>query len=698
MFGNVKRNLSFVIAILIGLGAMVSFSIFYTKQKNFLESQKEFLIELDTLEIDVQELNFAVLQNYIYVYNNNDLIANKLQEIEEDYSNLIKTNIFVDENYNSLQEKVGLLKNEIDRTFLNVERYLMYNAAIKNSLLFLSSQQQKFAKKLDPYTLRKSAQILQSLFFAKRISDISYLGQVHTLKSDPKYPKEIQHYIRLFNMHTTYIVHNLPLLLQLKKEVEANRIISQIKSIKSTFNQLAIKDVSLLNKFTLSLLLLFVSIFIYLVVILYRYKKEHDTLEKTTKSLQFSLTHDILTGLKNRLAFEKEKKRITHPLIILANIDRFKDINDVFGTKTGDILLLEVAKIIKGCASHHEGYIDTYRIGGDEFCLLFKELSTQQALLIAEEIEKAIAQTTFNINDNELNATVTLAINCDSPLLENADLALKAIKKQRTQKIIVYDNTLGLHQQAKKNIETVKIVKQALEKDHVVPYFQPIVNLKNGKVEKFEALVRIINGEEVLSPFFFLDITRRTHLYFDITHVMLEKVFQTATQYPQHRFSINLSITDINNEEFVESLFALFQKHILIANHIDVELLETEELYNIHKVKEFIDRIHSYGSLVLIDDFGSGYSNFAYFADFEIDIIKIDGSIIQEITTNKRKRHMLESIVMFAKNMNLKIVAEFVDNPDIVTLLKELDIEYAQGYLFSAPQPKPTMDLKNIEK
>ena len=698
MFGSLKRNLSFLIAIFIGISAIASFSIFYTKQKNFSEAQKEFLLALDALEIDAHELNFAVLQNYIYAYNNNDLIAKELEEIEEDFDHLIKTDILVDENYNVLQEKVGHLKNEIDRTFRNVERYLMYNAAIKNSLLFLSSQQQEFAKKLDPKMLRESAQILQSLFFAKRISDVSYLQKNYSLKNDPNYPKELQRYIRLFNLHTTYVVKNLPLLMQLKKEIEENSIIPKIESIKAAFTHLALKDITILNKFTVLLLLVFVSTFIYLVIMLYRYKKEHDTLEKTTQSLRYSLTHDILTGLKNRIAFEKEKQRIAHPLIILANIDRFKDINDVFGTKTGDTLLMELAKLIKETASQHEGYIDTYRIGGDEFCLLFQEISTHQAFPLAEEIEKVISRTTFSIKGNDLSASITLAINCNSPLLENADLALKAIKHQRTQKVIIYDDALGLHQQAKKNIETVKMVKQALEEDRVVPYFQPIVNLTSGKVEKFEALVRIINGDEVISPFFFLDIARRTHLYFDITRVMLEKTFQIATQFPEYRFSVNLSIADIDNEEFVESLFALFQKHILIANRIDIELLETEELYNIHKVKEFIDRIHSFGSLVLIDDFGSGYSNFAYFADFEIDIIKIDGSIIQEITTDRRKRHMLESIVMFAKNMNLKIVAEFVDNPDVVTLLKKLDIEYAQGYLFSPPQPKPTTDLKNIEK
>ena len=695
MFSSLKKNLSFVLVILIGIGTFASFFIFYTKQKNFSEAQKEFLLSLDALDIDTHELNFAILQNYIYAYNNNDLISKELKEIDKDFDRLIHTDILVYDRYSVLQSKIGYLKNEIDNTFQNVERYLMYNAAVKNSLLFLSGQQQRYAQELPLPILRQSTQILQSLFFAKRLSDIGYLQNLSLLQNDPAYPEKLQRYIRLFNLHAQYILKNMPLVLQFKKKIEANAVVSKINTIKSTFSTLAIKDISLLNKFSITLLLIFVAIFIYLVVILIRYKKEHNSLIQTTDSLRYSLTHDILTGLKNRIAFDKEKQQLAHPLVILANVDRFKDINDVFGSEVGDTLLKQLSKLIKEIATSYKGYVEAYRIGGDEFCLLFEAVSTQEALQTARELERTISHTNFQIKENNLNVSITLSINCNSPLLENADLALKSIKRKRTQKIIVYDDSLGLNEQAKKNIETVNMVKKALEEDRIVPYFQPIVNLQTGKVEKFESLVRLIEDGKTISPFFFLDIARRTHLYFDITQRMLEKTFQTAILYPEHRFSINLSIADISNDELVESLFAFYQKHILVANRVDIELLETEELYDIPKVQHFIDRVHSFGALVLIDDFGSGYSNFAYFADFEIDTIKIDGSIIQEITTNQRKLHMLKSIVMFAKNMNLKIVAEFVDDPNIVTLLKELDIDYAQGYFFSAPTPEPITDLKN---
>jgi len=186
MFDSIKRNLSFVIVILIGLSAIVSFSIFYTKQKEFSEAQKEFFIALDALEIDTHELSFAILQNYIYAYNNNDLIAKELEDIEHDFERLIQTEILLNSDYSVLQEKVGYLKNDIDHTFSDVERYLMYNAAIKNSLLFLSSLQQQYITRLTPKLLQKSIHITQALFFAKRINDISYLSKDYLLTNDPK--------------------------------------------------------------------------------------------------------------------------------------------------------------------------------------------------------------------------------------------------------------------------------------------------------------------------------------------------------------------------------------------------------------------------------------------------------------------------------------------------------------------------------
>ena len=693
MINSLRKNLAFAVAVFIGISAILSFYFFYSQQKEFSKHQREFLLTLNAIETEAAMLNFSLLQNYIYAYNNNDKITATLKKLQTDFYNLVKNKLLLKQKYEPLQKNIGLLKNEIDATFKDIQRYLMLNASIKNSLLFLSGYESKLSRSHNEALLLQASKTIQSLLYARRMSDLSYISSKPTLPNSSKYPKEIQKFIKSYNLHIRYIITNLPQLLELKKKIESNKIATYANRIKVDFSKLSVKDFAILNTFAVALFLVFSTTFIYLVYVLLRYKKEHSKLLKTTKSLQYSLLHDILTGLKNRIAFDAEKKKLQHPLVILINIDRFKDINDVFGNDVGNQLLKEIAKLLTRTVETEQNFVEAYRIGGDEFCLLFAQISQQNAYRIAQNIEKIVSHTDFTIQDNDINLSISIAVSDTSPLLESADLALKLIKKQRSPKIIIYNENLGLQRIAQKNIETIQFVKKAIEHNHVTVFFQPIVNLKTMEVEKFESLVRIVEDDKVYTPFHFLDIVKKTHLYQSITHIVVEKTFHAAAKFPQHRFSINLSVSDILNDDLVEEIFTLFQKHILVANRIDVELLESEELYAHDKVKSFIDRVHSFGSLILIDDFGSGYSNFAYFADFEIDIIKIDGSIIQEITTNKRKRHMLESITMFAKSLNLKIVAEFVDDAEIVKILKELDIEFAQGYYFSPPLPEPSISL-----
>jgi len=175
---------------------------------------------------------------------------------------------------------------------------------------------------------------------------------------------------------------------------------------------------------------------------------------------------------------------------------------------------------------------------------------------------------------------------------------------------------------------------------------------------------------------------------------MIEKTMKMAKEFPQYRFSLNISMSDIQNTKLTHSMFKIFSKNPQEASRVDIELLESENLQDIKSVQKFIKRLHSFGSKILIDDFGTGYSNFSYFSDLDIDIVKIDGSIVKEIETNKRKLHMLKSIHKFSNGMNMKNVAEFVETKEVAVLLKNMGIDYAQGYYFSQPLIRPLDDDK----
>lgn len=406
------------------------------------------------------------------------------------------------------------------------------------------------------------------------------------------------------------------------------------------------------------------------------------------ETIEYSLIHDNLTGLYNRSSLMNDIYRFQDDAtVMLIDISGFKKLNDIYGNEFGDKILIKFAKTLK---KHFNNINKIYRIGGNEFAVIFIK-PINEVMKIVEEFLKFIKAVYFKIDNIKVNISVNIAVNDVPPLLENADLALKVVKKDINNSLIQYKKSLNIKEEWQKNIKTTNMVKLALQEDRIVPYFQGIVNLKTLQIEKYECLVRLILPDgKVLSPYFFLDIASKTPYYYDITKVIIKKSIQTAKKYPDVRFSINFSMKDILNEEITNLLFDIFDKDKKTASRIDIELLETEliEVNNV-KIYEFIKKVHSYGSKILIDDFGTGYSNFSYLVDLNVDIIKIDASITKEIIKNPKKLHILKTIHNFTEGLNMLNVAEFVETKEIALLLQEIGIEYAQGYFFSKPAPKP---------
>jgi EAL domain-containing protein (putative c-di-GMP-specific phosphodiesterase class I) len=335
-------------------------------------------------------------------------------------------------------------------------------------------------------------------------------------------------------------------------------------------------------------------------------------------------------------------------------------------------------------------------VGGDEFAILFDNVIADEIIALAHKVEKAIASHTFTFHNSKIKIqiTVSIASNTTKPILENADLALKLIKNDLTNRVINYTDSLNLKKNVKENLKMIDTIKEAIQAKHVVPFFQPIVNLQTLKVEKYEALVRIkLENGTFLEPKHFLDTAKKTSFYQTITNIMIEETLKVAQKFEEFRFSINLSMIDILNTTITSNLFKQLEQNPLVASRIDIELVESEKITATHEVAEFIQKLRSLGVEVLIDDFGTGYSNFSYFSALDIDIIKIDGSIVSEILTDNKKMHMLKSIYKFSRGLGLRSVAEFVETKEIALELQELGVEYAQGYYFSKPLEQPIKGL-----
>jgi len=687
-----RLNRSIILALLIGIISSFALVYFYIVQRDFTKNHKEFLISTNELEHHQSKLSYLILQNSIYAYQNQDKIDREIKLLLADYNTLKNSEILKKDTYKIIKKEILALKPKIDSNIENIEDYLMFNARIKNSLLFLTRhvENAEFSSVKDNNIFIKANYILKHFYDTKRIQDLDYLdGKKFLLTSNSK-DKKVQDFIKKFNLHSTFLMKNFTNDIDSVKAVLHNNIYDTIINITTNFSKLALKDFKALDIFAFILFSIFIFSLSFIIYLLYSSIKKNHILQTTSDSLKHSLTYDQLTNLYNRKILESKLDEITNPTILIINIDGFKNINDIYGNTIGDSLLIKLARVLE-----IELKTDIFRLGGDEFGTIFQDLDEDEVSTIANNLEKTISSHQFIFDDLKLNISVSIVTNSIYPILENADLTLKLLKQNPSQTVMRYTDELNLKKDVRENMRIFEIIKKAIKDDRIIPYFQPIVNVQTLKIEKYEALVRLkLEDGTILSPFNFLEISKKSSQYYKITEIMINKIIENAIKYPQYRFSLNISMLDILNDKIISILFDSFDKNLSIASRIDIELLESEFLEDMDKVQKFIKKVHSYGSNILIDDFGSGYSNFSYFSDLDIDIVKIDGSIVSEIVNDKRKLHILKTIHQFTSGMGIVNVAEFVENRETALLLREIGIEYIQGYYFSQPVPQPLDDAK----
>jgi len=249
-----------------------------------------------------------------------------------------------------------------------------------------------------------------------------------------------------------------------------------------------------------------------------------------------------------------------------------------------------------------------------------------------------------------------------------------------------YEETMQIKQEFQNNILWSKKVKEAIEEKRFLLYYQPIMDHDNQTIIEYEALLRMVepNGE-IISPAYFLPAAKQSHLYPQITQFVIDKVFAMVERNP-HTFSINLSVDDILHTPTSEFIFHKLRTSAH-TKRIIFELLESEGIENYLEVSSFITKVKEYGSKVAIDDFGTGYSNFAHILRLNVDMLKIDGSLIRNIDTDENAQTILTAVTSFSKRLGLKTVAEFVHSESVLNKCRELGIDYMQGYYLGEPKP-----------
>jgi diguanylate cyclase (GGDEF)-like protein len=399
------------------------------------------------------------------------------------------------------------------------------------------------------------------------------------------------------------------------------------------------------------------------------------------QELEYHLTTDAITDLPNRIMLIDRLPQSEDVTLAIINLDRFNDINEIYGVNAGDILLAVYAKWLM---TKIDEKIFLCKLSSDEYAILFdKHISFQECKTFIDELIISTAKEKFLINEIEVSLSITVGIATGiERIIEHATAALKRAKvsRQPCEVYVKQSSTL----EYENNIIRYKTIKEAIEQSRVIPVFQPIVDNKTGKIMKYEALIRIVNEDKTLmSPFLFLEFAKKTRLYGQLTKIMIQKSFEKLKTSPVP-ISINLSTEDLLNIEladYIENLILTDQ----IGSKVIFEILESEGIDNYSQVHSFIERFQALGCRFAIDDFGAGYSNFDHLLKLNIDILKIDASLIKNLPYDKNAQLFVQHINDFTHKIGLETVAEFVSDEAIFEIVKEIGIDFSQGYYFYEP-------------
>ena len=435
-------------------------------------------------------------------------------------------------------------------------------------------------------------------------------------------------------------------------------------------------------------------------------------LEKTTVALQerdrrlFHLAmHDSLTGLYNRHRFVTELKReignITRmqhrSAVLFIDLDQFKYVNDTCGHPAGDELLRLAADCI-GSAVRSTDIVA--RFGGDEFTVLLKDVSRKEAQSVGAKILDQMRALThvqegkaFSLQCSIGVAEIGTERTDPHELLSQADLACHVAKSRGRNRLEFYKVAARESRQMTKDIDWVKSIREALEINRFTLYYQPLVHVRSGTVDHYEALLRLkLPNGHVVAPHLFLPAAARFGLLPDIDRWVIDCALRTLSALRRSRdglyFSINLSASGFD-DEFVAYVSNKLDEYDLPGNSVIFEVTEQEALRFALQAAKQMQALKELGYRFAVDDFGTGYSSFAYLKKLPVDILKIDGSFIRDLERDSVDQTMVRLIGEVAKAANIETVAEYVQSSTAMSLLAKYRIDYAQGAYVGPPAELP---------
>lgn len=398
---------------------------------------------------------------------------------------------------------------------------------------------------------------------------------------------------------------------------------------------------------------------------------------------------DTLTGLPNEQQFLLDSQGDSHhasAALMLIELNAFNDINVIFGHEIGHQTLLKTARLLQEICA---GQGRLYKLSQGEYLVVCQNNQRNNVVHLIGKIIYFISNENYHIDDHATLLTVTagiaLDVGPDEQALTYARLAKEEARRHRKDWVI-YKKELNLEKSHQENLYILSMVQKALRAKEVMPYYQPILDLHSNRITGCEALVRMRDENGNLhAPGVFLNVVKRSNLYRQLTLAMIHTVLSDISSTGL-TVSLNLDAIDIKDEGIVSALIDGVQTYGM-AGRVIIELTESEYVSDLDKVKEVVATLKSAGIRLAIDDFGVGYSNFEYVAQFAIDYLKIDGRIIQKFQQDRASHAMVKAIASFALALDIPLVAEHVTREEEVKELKRLNFRYLQCYFIGEPMP-----------
>ena len=405
------------------------------------------------------------------------------------------------------------------------------------------------------------------------------------------------------------------------------------------------------------------------------------------KELETQLYVDALTKLKSRTALLRDIKEAKNPSVIVIDITMFRTINELYGVEVGNEVLQGFASSLKVFAKNRD--FKVYRISGDEF-VFFKDdahIQIEHYTQLMETFFHTMSHKSIYVPSLEdtiyLEMSAGISFDKLNPL-GTADIALNRAK-QLHKNYVFYHGKLDSIDEIKQGALWKKKIIHGFESNLFVPFFQPIVN-REEKIVKYEALMRLSpsdGGTHYISPHAFLDVAIKTHHYDQISQMTLMKSLHVSAQKGVN-VSLNLNFQDILNKPLRALMKALIIQEN-IGHRVVFEIVESQSIQDYTLLKHFMEEFRSLGVRFAIDDFGTGFSNFTHILELSPDFVKIDGSLIKHLDSDKKSYELVKAIVFFSKELGIQTVAEFVHSKEVFEVALSLGIDQFQGYYFGMP-------------